>query len=79
MFERTLNVARKYGARVAVAGASLASAGLALAEDPATAIAALQSQSAASSGFGPALWGMAAVSVGILIGVKWIKRGRGAA
>jgi len=25
------------------------------------------------------MWGMAALTVGIMIGVKWIKRGRGAA
>lgn len=73
------NIAAKYGPRIAAVSGSLLAAGAALAEDPATALAALQAQSTASTGFGPALWGLAATTVGILVGVKWIKRGRGAA
>ncbi|MGQ2998077.1 hypothetical protein [Variovorax sp.] len=62
-------------AAVVAAGASVA----ALAADPATAQEAFGQASAANSGFGPGMWGLAAATVGILIGVKWIKRGRGAA
>lgn len=75
----TLNVARKYGAKLSAAAALAASAVSAMAADPATAIEALQSTNTNATAFGPVMFGMAAVSVGILIGVKWIKRGRGAA
>jgi hypothetical protein len=47
--------------------------------DPATALEAIGTLSSSATGFGPVLFGMAVISVGILIGVKWIKRGRGAA
>ncbi|MGN8078245.1 hypothetical protein [Variovorax sp. 22077] len=66
---------QKAAAAVVAAGASVA----ALAADPATAQEGFSQASAASSGFGPGMWGLAAATVGILIGVKWIKRGRGAA
>jgi len=49
------------------------------AEDPATALAALTSLSGSATGFGPVMFGLAVTVVGIMIGVKWIKRGRGAA
>lgn len=63
-----------------VAGAAaVAAAGSALAEDPVSAIAGLQSLTTSSTGFGPVLWGLAVTTVGIMIGIKWIKRGRGAA
>lgn len=66
----------KYGA----AGAALlGAAGAARAEDPATALAALQTLSGTTAGFGPVMFGLAIVAVGIGIGVKWIKRGKGAA
>lgn len=61
-------------ASLAAAGASLS----AIAADPATAQEALATVSTSNTGYGPVLWAMAAGSVAILIGVKWIKRGRGA-
>lgn len=51
----------------------------AFAADPATALEAVQTLSTSSTGFGPVMFGLAITTVGILIGVKWIKRGRGAA
>lgn len=51
----------------------------AFAIDPATALEAIGTLSTSSTGFGPVMFGMAVTTVGILIGVKWIKRGRGAA
>lgn len=66
---------KQAAAAVAATGASVA----ALAADPATAVEAFGLASTANSGFGPGMWGLAAATVGILIGVKWIKRGRGAA
>jgi len=72
------------GARVAqlvAVAVALGSTGLAMAQEtpPATALAALQGVSTGNTGYGPVMWGMAALTVGIMIGVKWIKRGRGAA
>ena len=53
--------------------------GSAYAVDPATALEAVQTLTSSSTGFGPVMFGLAIATVGILIGVKWIKRARGAA
>lgn len=72
---------RKYGA----AGAALVASSAAMAQtDPTfvtyeTAGAALTSLGGSTNGFGPVLFGLAVVSSVILIGVAWIKKGRGAA
>lgn len=68
---------RKYGA----AGAALVAGGAAQAQstDPATALAALQELSGTTNGYGPVLFGLALVATTIMIGVAWIKKGRGAA
>lgn len=72
---------RKYGA----AGAALLASTAAMAQsDPTftsydTAGEALQALAGATDGFGPVLFGLAVVSSVILIGVAWIKKGRGAA
>lgn len=47
--------------------------------DPATAAAALSSFSGTTTGYGPVLFGLAVVSTGIMIGIAWIKKARGAA
>lgn len=62
----------------ALASATLASAS-AFAVDPTTALEGFTEASTAAMGFGPGMWALAAGSVGIMIGVKWIKRSRGAA
>ena len=49
------------------------------AADPTDALAAVTSLSGSATGFGPVMWGLAVTVVGILIGVKWIKRAKGAA
>ena len=54
-------------------------AGAAHAADPADALAAVTSLSSSATGFGPVMFGLAVTVVGIMIGVKWIKRARGAA
>lgn len=70
---------RKYGA----AGAALLASTGAMAQETfttyATADAALTSLGGSTNGFGPVLFGLAVVSSVILIGVAWIKKGRGAA
>lgn len=65
----------------ALAAFSAGSAGsvMAQAADPATALAAVTSLQGSAAGFGPVMFGLAVVVVGIMIGVKWIKRAKGAA
>lgn len=65
----------RIGAGVATFGAAASS----FAADPADALAAVSSLSTSSTGFGPVMFGLAVTVVGIMIGVKWIKRARGAA
>lgn len=67
--------------KVAAAVASLALAvavSPALAVDPATAGEALSSFSGTTTAFGPVLFGLAVVSTGIMLGIAWIKKARGA-
>lgn len=66
-------------ARLGAISAAGAASGSAFAVDPATALEAVGTLSTSSAGFGPVMFGLAIASVGILIGVKWIKRSRGAA
>lgn len=71
------NTALRLGAIPALV---LASGGvMAQATNPATAIAAVETLSASSAGFGPVMFGLAIAVVGIMIGVKWIKRAKNAA
>jgi hypothetical protein len=65
-------------ALVAVAG-SIVGAQSAMAADPASAVEAVSTLSGSSTGFGPVMWGLAIGVVGILVGVKWIHRAKGAA
>lgn len=51
----------------------------AFAVDPETALVALGTLSTSATGFGPIMFGLAVTVTGIMIGVKWIKRGKGAA
>ena len=66
-------------ARLAAVGAAAAATGSAFAADPATAIEAVGTLSTSSAGFGPVMFGLAIAVVGIMVGVKWIKRAKGAA
>jgi len=65
--------------RLAALSAPLLAAQAARAADPATALEAVQTLTTSSAGFGPVMFGLAIASVGIGIGVKWIKRSKGAA
>lgn len=68
-------------ARLSALGATLvASTGaFAQAVNPVDAIAAVTSLQGSATGFGPVMFGLAVAVVGIMIGVKWIKRAKGAA
>lgn len=59
--------------------AALLAMGSAHAADPTDALAAVTSLSTSATGFGPVMFGLAVTVVGIMIGVKWIKRAKGAA
>jgi len=71
------NLAKKFGPQIAVVGAVLAPV-LAHASDPADALTALQTFSGTTTAYGPVLFGLAVVSTGIMLGVAWIKKARGA-
>lgn len=60
---------------------AVTAAGTAMAQstDPVSAIAAVTSLQGSAAGFGPVMFGLAIAVVGIMIGVKWIKRAKGAA
>lgn len=72
------NIRAKYGAKLAVVASSVAAVGQALAA-PTTGVEAVEAVAAGVGDYGPAMFGLAIVSVGVMIGVKWIKRAKGAA
>lgn len=74
----TRNLRAKYGAKLAVVASSVAAVGQALAA-PTTGVEAVEAVAAGVGDYGPAMFGLAIVSVGVMIGVKWIKRAKGAA
>ena len=74
----TRNIRAKYGAKLAVVASSVVAAGHALAS-PTTGVQAVEAVAAGIGDYGPAMFGLAIVSVGVMIGVKWIKRAKGAA
>jgi hypothetical protein len=77
MFQKARNFARKHAAKAAVV-ATVAAPMLAHATDPADALTALQTFSGTTTAYGPVLFGLAVVSTGIMLGIAWIKKARGA-
>ena len=77
----TRNLRAKYGAKLAVVASSVIAAGQALAQStaPTTGVQAVEAVKNSIGDYGPAMFGLAIVSVGVMIGVKWIKRAKGAA
>lgn len=69
----------KYLVPFLTAAASIVAAVPAFAVDPATALEAVTSLQGGAAGFAPIMFGLAITVVGIMIGVKWIKRAKGAA
>lgn len=75
---RLLSISRKKAVSVlAVVGAVAGTS--AHAADPLTALEGMGTLSASNVGYGPIMFGLAVAAVSIGIGVKWIKRTRGAA
>lgn len=77
--KNAITLSRKYGARLAVAGGALGAISSAHAVDPVDALAAVTQLQGSATGFGPVMFGLAVTVVGIMIGVKWINRAKGAA
>lgn len=73
------NLRAEYGAKVAVVASSVIAAGQALAQTATTGVQAVEAVAAGIGDYAPAMFGLAIVSVGVMIGVKWIKRAKGAA
>ncbi|ODU08180.1 MAG: hypothetical protein ABS84_14090 [Rubrivivax sp. SCN 71-131] len=65
--------------RVAVGAAGLGASGLALADDPTAFEAAVTSVTTDIGAYGAALVGVAAVGVGFMVAMKYVKKIRGAA
>jgi hypothetical protein len=72
------NLAVKYGPRLGLVSVSVLPM-LAHAADPADALAAVGSLTTGQAAYGPVMFGLAIAAVGIMVGLKWIKRARGAA
>ena len=73
--------AQKYGAQVAAGATGLVLSGLASAQssNPTSGVDAVTQLQGAIAGYGPVMFGLAIAAVGVMVGVKWIKRARGAA
>ena len=68
--------------RLATLVATLGAAGAAMADGPTAVPDASSYVTAISTGqsnYSAVMWGLALIATGIMVGVKWIKRGRGAA
>lgn len=76
---KLFKLAKKYGPRATASVGGVVASVSAFAVDPETAALALSSLSGSTTAFGPPLFGLAVASSVILIGVAWIKKGRGAA
>ncbi|QNN56250.1 hypothetical protein H9K76_00110 [Diaphorobacter ruginosibacter] len=76
----TRNVMVKYGSKAAAAVGALAlSAGVMAQETIPSAAASLEALKGEASSYATPLFALAVVATGIMIGIKWIKRGKSAA
>lgn len=66
-------------AKLAVIAGTVAASASAFAVDPATGLEAIGTVATGAAGYGPPMFGLAVIAVGVMVGVKWIKRARGAA
>jgi len=74
-----MNKFARFAPRALVAGGSVAAVGSAMADTAADAVTALTSLTTSQAGFAVPLFALAIATVGIMIGIKWIKRGKNAA
>jgi len=74
-----MNKFARFAPRALVAGVSVAGVGAAMADTAADAVTALGTLTGGQAGFAVPLFALAIATVGIMIGIKWIKRGKDAA
>lgn len=76
-----VSIMKKLFAPVLAAASAVLAAAPAFAQtaDPVSALAAVTSLQGSAAGYAPVMFGLAIAVVGIMIGVKWIKRAKGAA
>lgn len=73
--------AKKYGAKLGTAAGALVLSTVASAQatNPTSGVDAVTQLQGTIGSYGPVMFGLAIAAVGVMIGVKWIKRARGAA
>lgn len=72
---------RTHGAKLGTAAGALVLSTVASAQatNPASGVDAVTELQGTIGSYGPVMFGLAIAAVGVMIGVKWIKRARGAA
>lgn len=72
---------RTHGAKLGTTAGALVLSTVASAQatNPANGVDAVTQLQGTVAGYGPVMFGLAIAAVGVMIGVKWIKRARGAA
>ena len=72
---------RTHGAKLGTAAGALvlSAAASAQSSNPTSGLDAVAQLQGTIAGYGPVMFGLAIAAVGVMIGVKWIKRARGAA
>lgn len=72
---------RTHGAKLGTAAGALVLSTVASAQatNPTTGVDAVTALQGTIGSYGPVMFGLAVAAVGVMIGVKWIKRARGAA
>ena len=76
-----ISTLRTHGAKLGTAAGALVLSTVASAQtsNPPDGVAAVTQLQASIGSYGPVMFGLAIAAVGVMIGVKWIKRARGAA
>ena len=76
-----ISTLRTHGAKLGTAAGALVLSTVASAQtsNPTDGVAAVTALQGAIGSYGPVMFGLAVAAVGVMIGVKWIKRARGAA
>lgn len=72
---------RTHGAKLGTTAGALVLSAAASAQstNPANGVDAVTQLQGTIAGYGPVMFGLAIAAVGVMVGVKWIKRARGAA
>ena len=76
-----ISTVRTHGAKLGTAAGALvlSAAASAQASNPTSGVDAVTQLQGTIGNYGPVMFGLAVAAVGVMIGVKWIKRARGAA